>query len=400
MLLGRAALGTIAISAIVGLGCQQDECASDDDCERNFECTNIGKCREKPSLRVPPPVTEVPDSGVLMTNDGAPLADTGVVGPPRDGGVGPTPDSGVGPTPDSGVGDTGIEVFDSGQPPGTFDPTHVYYTGQWTAGGGDAIVDMTDPTAPPIAGFPAAAFPTYSMIQPSTSRLFYMTQRQVFIMRTDGFVGGMAPTNPEANDYNVRVECGVNNPVYGVWSHPTSEDVVYTCLRAGHFDLAHRPVLQNLGTWELRTRGYGDLMLLEGLHTATTSTHGIWDGTGPIRGVRDLPLALRRTQAVRAHPNGFYLAWKEELWNVDTTGQATLVGTYPSPPMGVLHFPDFALDTAGDLYTAGGLCEICEATVVVRKSVAGRSEIIWDNSTGPPLLVSGTVNRSGFLHAP
>jgi hypothetical protein len=88
-----------------------------------------------------------------------------------------------------------------------------------------------------------------------------------------------------------------------------------------------------------------------------------------------------------------------ELWHIAASGAASLVGTYPPLPAGetIAHntYPDAKLDASARLYQSA-LNQPSYRSTIVRRSVDGTSEIVYDVANKPLLQ----LDVSGLFTGP
>lgn len=269
-----------------------------------------------------------------------------------------------------------------------FDPAEVYLLGTVQPGssGRDAMAHWSDPNTAAV-GF-IGAYDRFSARLQDGGKLLYVLTGSVreFVCDACPYVGTylngsdgndlVLPTAPcVPNDWIEDIKVGPG----GSWVHSCSGDW------NKHWYDANGVMVYGDEQDMLVHLGYSNLAL-----TQTRVVNLVNASSVPIVG---LPNAV--VLAVRAlAPDSFRVALAAgqgdgaaELWQIDATGTATLIGSYPPVPAGYTVQPFFphqhhALEATGALLQFGEGPMVFQ-DVIVRREIGGSSVVVYDEANGP-----------------
>ncbi|WP_437946434.1 hypothetical protein WME98_37095 [Sorangium sp. So ce296] len=302
----------------------------------------------------------------------------------------------------SGSGGAGGGVSAGGGGPGNisdvFDPAEVYLLGTVQPGssGRDAMAHWSDPNTAAV-GF-IGAYDEFSARLQDSGKLLYVLAGSVreFVCDACPYVGTylngsdandlVLPTAPcVPNDWIEDIKVGPG----GSWIHSCSGD-------------ANRHWYDSNGVMV-----YGDeedMLVHLGYSNLALTQHRVVDlanaSSVPIVGLPNAPLLAVRALA----PDSFRVALATgqesgavELWQIDATGTATLIGSYPPVPAGYTVQP-FSPHRHHALEATGALLQLGEGPmvfqdVIIRREIGGSSVVVYDEASGPlvQIHISGLV---------
>jgi hypothetical protein len=343
----RVRLSLLAILAGALSGCPSDECESSRDCDPAYFCSNLFRCRARDA--------------------GPPPADTG----PRDVGF---PDADV----DAGFPDADV---DAGIRAGDFDPGHVHLLG-WigeAAAGHPALWDLGADDPSPRIALPSGGLPTAVALSAPDRFMFYVSGGVLRVMQPETWTPGAPypadgaaddptlPTPPCARVADVLVSAD------GRRLHRCDDRARLYDARGESAGVDADQVL-GLGTDGQLVLRRGDRLVLQ--RSLVDAVPIPEPGPDEVR-------------AVRAVPNGFWLATETQLLRLDLSSTVTVAGDYAPTPSVIDPRPPYALDARGNLHHLAARCASCPADRVVRRSLRGPVEVILRDQDDPPVRVSG-----------
>lgn len=305
--------------------------------------------------------------------------------------VGPAAVSGVGSGGDDTVGTGGaFEGFGGfGGSPLTsdfLDYTQVYLAGTVEEGscGRDAIAHLSEPDAG-VTGFDCYFDGETAQIRPFDGRLLYQNtfEYAVHEFHCDACpYAGTYPEAPLANDPTLSlapcVASDVEQPRFLV--SPLG-DVVHSCgLGGAWYDEDGVEVYDDGGIDPLVHLG------IDGLALTNTAVVDLVQGTyTPIEGLPSSSIV-----AARAFEGPTFLVavydgvGVDQLWQIDASGLATVVGTYPPPPPGVGQVFPFStrMDIRANLFQIAYGDEPFR-DLVIRREPDGASDVVYDEIDEP-----------------
>jgi hypothetical protein len=276
-----------------------------------------------------------------------------------------------------------------------FDPLEVYLLGTVQPGssGRDAMAHWADPNTAAI-GFIGAYDSETAHVQ-ENGKLIYVHNGDIreFVCDACPYVGVYA-NGSDSNDPILPTSACMTSAddikvgPGGVWLHSCFSD-----WNEHWYDAAGVLVYGDEDDMLLQL-GYSNLALTESRVVDLADASSV-----PIVG-----LPAGEVLAVRAlAPDAFLLALAgqddgaAELWQIDATGIATLIGAYPPLPAGYTVQPWFA-HRHHALEPTGALLQIGEGPmvfqdVIVRREVGGASTVVYDEATNPvvQIHISGLV---------
>lgn len=342
-------------------------CSSDQDCTSGDPANSVlycelGRCRVRPSAQ-PQADGGVPDVG--------PLPDAG---PQPD--AGPRPDAG--PQPDGGMPDGGMPDGGGGVQTSTFAPDRVYLYG--SVMGAKAV---TDPSAPENwrVGFGLHADRTTLAIRAYDGALLYAWRDpagefDVKVWQPDGLIG-----DATANDISIATPCPAGMMLLDFTVAPDDGTILHECTD----NIVVTEWLDSTGNQALPTgtdvlsMGYAGYLLVDGAQgTAVMDAQGNETPVG----------AVNQPVVVRPRTDGFDAVVGNELWSIDLAGNANMAGTYPAlPPDTALAGTGWALDSQLRLYEVGYFVSDPQRGNVIRRSVGGASEVIFDEGNNVAMFI-------------
>ncbi|WP_437499187.1 hypothetical protein [Sorangium sp. So ce1099] len=348
--------------------------------------------------------------GSTSAGVGGGAASAGVGGGPRSasaGGGSTSAGAGGGSTStdaSSGSGGAGgaVSAGGGGGDPGNisdvFDPAEVYLLGTVQPGssGRDAMAHWSDPNTAAV-GF-IGAYDRFSARLQDGGKLLYVLAGSVreFVCDACPYVGTylngsdandlVLPTAPcVPNDWIEDIKVGPG----GSWIHSCSGDWNKRWYDASGVMVYgdEQDMLVHLG--------YSNLALTQSRVVDLANA-----SSAPIVGLPDAPLLAVRALA----PDSFRVALSTdqgsgaaELWQIDATGTATLIGSYPPVPAGYTVQPFFphrhhALEATGALLQFGEGPMVFQ-DVIVRREIGGSSAVVYDEANDPlvQIHISGLV---------
>jgi hypothetical protein len=291
----------------------------------------------------------------------------------------------------------GGEVPTGGTPlPGpitdVFDPAEVYLLGTVQPGssGRDAMAHWSDPFTGAI-GFIGSYSPETASLQ-TNGKLIYVRNGVVreFVCDQCPYVGSY-PNGSDLNDVVYATPPCVS-PAWleslkvgpsGEWLHGCSvafDDEWYD---------ANGVLVYGDVDDKLVHLGYSNLALTESRVVDLAS------GTSePIVGLPGTMVLAARALApasFRVAVAGVDESEPPELWEIDATGLATLVGVYPTPPLGFTvhnYFPhqSHALEPSGALLQIGNGPGVFQ-DVIVRRELGASAVVVYDEDTNPTVQI-------------
>lgn len=304
----------------------------------------------------------------------------------------------------SGSGGAGGVVSGSGGGPGNisdvFDPAEVYLLGTVQPGssGRDAIAHWSDPNTAAV-GF-IGAYDEFSARLQDDGKLLYVLTGSVreFVCDACPYVGTylngsnandlVLPTAPcVPNDWIDDIKVGPG----GSWVHSCSGDW------NKHWYDSNGVMVYSDEQDMLVHLGYSNLALTQSRVVDLANASSV-----PIVGLPNAPLLAVRALA----PDSFRVALAAgqgdgaaELWQIDATGTATLIGSYPPVPTGYTVKPFFphqhhALEATGALLEFGEGPMVFQ-DVIVRREIGGSSAVVYDEANGPLVQIHISVLVTG-----
>ncbi|WP_437957535.1 hypothetical protein WME76_40490 [Sorangium sp. So ce119] len=279
-----------------------------------------------------------------------------------------------------------------------FDPAEVYLRGTVQPGssGRDAMAHWSDPNTAAV-GF-IGAYDDFSVRLQDGGKLLYVLIGSVreFVCDACPYVGTYlngsdandlvlptAPCVPYDRIEDIKVGPG------GSWIHSCAGDW------NKHWYDANGVMVYGDEHDMLVHLGYSNLALTQSRVVDLANASSV-----PIVGLPNAPLLAVRALA----PDSFRVALATdqdsgavELWQIDATGTATLIGPYPPVPAGYTVQPFFphrhhALEATGALLQIGEGPMVFQ-DVIVRREIGGSSAVVYDEAKGPlvQIHISGLV---------
>jgi hypothetical protein len=276
--------------------------------------------------------------------------------------------------------------------PDVLDPTEVYLVGTLQPGssGHDALTHWSTPHSY-NAGFDDYFDGDHALIHPSSGRIWYTNTfedrlREYYRDGGPDWLPGMPyPTNVLANDVITATPPCV---VSGAWNAP----VLSRFLIAPDGAVFHR-CYGSTATWYDADGNAvfsgADLVYVGNGQVGMTVDSVVDLTTGIATPMIGLPVATVVSR--RATTGGIWIVLapagtENELWLVDGTGSASQVGVYPALAPGVtLRTSPARLDGDGALFEIGYLADYVD--VIVRRSVAGASEMVYTEADKPTVQI-------------
>jgi hypothetical protein len=187
------------------------------------------------------------------------------------------------------------------------------------------------------------------------------------------------PAAPAANDGVVSTPACDGKQITGWVMQGGTGSVLYACGTLDYFDGAGAPATTG---WTLHAWNANGLKLA----SAAAPPPVLLDAAGSPTAVTGLP--AERLSAWRTHLDGFrvvlFTAATEArgLYEVASTGVASLVATYAPAPGGFVETTPYTLAANGDLYVVGTVDGISD--VVVRLTAVDAT-VVYDEANGPDL---------------
>lgn len=286
------------------------------------------------------------------------------------------------------------------------DPGEIYLVGTLEEGacGRNALAHWSDPNTA-LVGFDCESDPTAGVIRGwDNALLLHDTFGPLRVFRPDGCIvdGSQAyPVNPGDNDELVTFPCGY---------------VQSSNARAILAPRGHEAFECTEGTWHASNGsilysgdalgdGYvmayeGDLFLtIGGVFDIAAQTLYPFDGPPRLSFDR----SISRFIASRVYDLGFWVVIgnydgfeQAELWYIDSFGQGTPMGPYPPPPPGTSFLSPATLTRDGTLFQFAKDVANLDNDLIIRRSVNGLSEIVYEEASNP--LVR--VHISGLITGP
>lgn len=342
------------------------------------------------------------NSGTVGTGGAGGAGGNGATG----GTVGTGGAGGAGATAGTSGGTAGTPVSDASLPPrcsrelmtDLFDPGEVYVTLTARRGVcGGAIVHWNCPEVA-VAGFPCDVngnvANSESQIRPTEGRLLFRAAGALREFRCDAcpYVAGTDwPADPLANDIVVPTGCVPSDAaaIAPRFLVAPSGLVLFEC------DGFWRDALGQIYPANLVHLGYGGVAL--------TTTEFVDLSTGHSTPITGLPRGIAFSRIRAVFPDKFWVVQSSSpspettLWQIDSTGVATTLGTYPQLPpyVAMVDGREGALDKDGALYEFGTSQPPLRETLILRREVAGRSDVVYTGRSsfelneGPAGLLTG-----------
>lgn len=302
---------------------------------------------------------------------------------PRDAG---TPDAGsrdAGP-PDAGARDAGLPPVDGGGAP-VLNPADIYIAGTLSEGACylNALAHISTPNVASV-GFDCYFDESEAKIRPTDGRLLYTNTFENLLReyRCDECTyRGVYPANVLANDPIVPTPCPGSTDRLTQFKVSADGEVFHRCSGS----LAVWRDSQGVGI----NTGTGFVVSFGGNGWVLTDTRIINNRTNTSLAITGLRPFFAAVLAVRWRaPDAWMLALSNdpaptELWMVNVTGTAQLVGTYPAPPAQVT--PRFAseLDATGRLFQIGSDTSASFTDVILRREIGGTSTVVYTEASNP-----------------
>jgi len=352
-------------------------------------CSSVhGKDRGDPKARVtlwgipiagnvpPPPPVQPRDAGRASPRD------AGTKLPPSNPRV---PDAASSSDDDAGPPDPRIELLD---------PDAVYFFGKWNSNCAyEAVAPVLAPSKA-VAGFDCNVDVVSGHIRPTDGRLLYITATttgdQIFAFHCDGCQhpqrGSMYTLNPQANDDVIPMPgCSMGPTPTHVLVSPEGQ-IIHGCDYRWFDDQGRQIYDRNIHAFGHAGRALTDSGVLDLVDLSITPFVGL-PATFPTMS----PLLTARVTA-----DGYLTALGSadpntaELWHIAASGAASLVGTYPPLPAGETiaqsYYVDAKLDASARLYqSALNYTGPSSRSTIVRRSVGGTSEVVYDEANMPLL---------------
>jgi hypothetical protein len=194
------------------------------------------------------------------------------------------------------------------------------------------------------------------------------------------------PAAPAANDGVLSTPACDGQPITGWVMQAGTGAVLYACGTLDYFDATGAPATTG---WTLRAWNANGLKLA----SAATPPPVLLDAAGSPTDVTGLP--AERLSAWRTHLDGFrvvmFTATSEarDLYEVGSTGAATLVTPYAPAPVGFVETASYTLAANGDLYVVGTVDGISD---VVVRFTGSDATIVYDEANGPADLPAYLAN--------
>jgi hypothetical protein len=261
---------------------------------------------------------------------------------------------------------------------------------------GGAMVHWNCPEVA-VAGFPCETdgnvASSGSQIRPTDGRVLFPAAGLIREFRCDAcpYVDGTDwPADPLANDIVIPANCGPSDagaftPRFLV---APSGLVLFEC------DGGWRDSSGQIYPAGLVHLGYGGVALSAGGKLVDLST-------GNSTAITGLPDNLGSGPSRAVFPDKFWIVQTvgnaRTLWQIDSTGRATILGTYPPLPpyAAAVDGRGPALDKDGALYEFGRSLPPLNERLLVRREITGRSDVVYTGrssfelSEGPSGLLSG-----------
>ena len=297
-----------------------------------------------------------------------------------------------------------------------FDPNEVYISGPINDILSPGVAHWSCPDSVSTgfgnnSSFGAGTGPTrVPRIRPTDGRLLYIafsTTDGSFELRIHEFrcdscpfpPDGGYPPNSVNNDPVLPTDCSIYDGLAPQFLVAPSGAVLYYCRASVSWrDFGGQLVFRETATDTPLHLGYANLALTK------TAVYDLVTGKRtPIVGLPDRPNYVIRAEP----PDKFRIAQlseianaTDELWEVDSTGSAKLIGIYPAPPTEAPPVRSFraALERSGALFQVGASPTVGGPDVIVRRDLTGKSEIVYSEAT-KPLLRLYTADP-GFITGP
>jgi len=289
---------------------------------------------------------------------------------------------------------------------------------------GDLMASVRNPTTPsastalcslehpelPLVGFGPRDLVGSAYIDPVTASLIYTDWDEDKDIRIRRFVpdpfgfdatrkAKIYPPSPKANDPEVlaRSKCPADRVAFWVMQARTGK-ILYPCSPQPTspglhwYDASGR--LRATGVEVLAWNESDRLLAAENFTNLSVSTLSVIDPSG--NSVRATGLKASSIFAFRAHGAGFHVAArnfddKEQLWNLSSTGVATLIGTYAPPPTGVYTHGRGVLDSTGAVYEFATISTGRGASAVLRRpTLPGATTMPYSELNAPPAPTRGS----------
>ncbi len=277
-----------------------------------------------------------------------------------------------------------------------FDLDEVYLFG--TLSEGACYLDAVAPVLAPdeaVVGFDCGADEESGQIRPTDGRLLYTANGGGFVFRCDGCryarPGIAYPKDPQANDDPIPMPSCDSYPASTSGLLVSPDGAILHYCGAAWYDEQGRKITER------------PLYSLGASGTALED-----DGVLDLASLTVVPfsgLPATKPLTARADPDGYRLVLASdadptarELWFVGLDGNATMRGAYPPLPAGHSVGGTPRLDASGRLYElsryTSGNAVLRDA--VVRRSVDGQSDVVYDEANDPIVK----VHISGLFTGP
>jgi hypothetical protein len=276
-------------------------------------------------------------------------------------------------------------------------PDQVYLAGTLAEGscGRDAIVHWSSPNVG-ATGFDCYFDERTAKIRPTDGRLLYVNtfedELREFSCDDCPFTAQSAMYPPKVLDNDTvlsTLPCDpATNPMSAFLISPDDGSVLHTC-QADAFTwydatgaIAYASVMKDD---QLLHLGHGGKALTESrvidlLTQAAVSITGL-PANQNVDFVR--ALAPDKFLVVLEPPTGAPDHDAQELWSIDATGVATMLGVYPPLPAGTTASSfSISLDSSGALFEFGEGAMVFE-DIILRRIVGGASEVVYDEANKP-----------------
>jgi hypothetical protein len=262
-----------------------------------------------------------------------------------------------------------------------FDPSEVYIFGtlQEAFCHRNAIAHWSDPNTA-LVGFDCDSRGDRAVISPLSGTLVYTeTLDSIYEFVEDGCArGNVIPKysdSPHDNDLPVRLPCADGRYANGILASPGGK-IAVRCVEGW---------LDSDGT--MLVESDQEMLAFDG--ERLLSAEGIFNvADQSLKAFVDLPKLAPLT--ARVANSGFWIvlpgeeeSHSAELWHVDHEGISTLEGVYPLPPERTDRTFGARLSGDGALFQIASDAEATFNNLIVRRTVTGDSEVIYDELDEP-----------------